>query len=69
MYVKQNTVKGVRTLPGRNMEADAAYQGCLLSWELHTVDHSLSGIQAQAILRTRGLRNLKIVHMCHAISR
>ena len=59
------------TLPGRNMEPDATYQGCLLSCELHTVDHLLSGVQAQAILRlrTRGLRNLGIVHVCHAISR
>ena len=51
------------------MEADAAYQGCLPA--SYTVDHSLSGVQARAILRlrTRGLRNLEIVHTCYAISR
>ena len=37
----------------------------------YTVDHSLSGVHAQTILRlrTRGLRNLEIVHMRYAISR
>ena len=53
------------------MEPDAAYQGCLLSCELHTVDHSLSGVQAQATLRLRTrvtqsrdcLRNLEIAQI------
>ena len=49
------------TLRNRNMplmEPDAAYQGCLPSCELYTVDHSPLGVQAQAILRlrTHGLR-------------
>ena len=37
----------------------------------YTVDLSLSGVQAHAILRlhTRVLRNLQIAHMCYAISR
>ena len=60
------------TLPDRSMppmEADAAYQGCLPA--SYTVDQSLSGVQAHAILRlrTRGLRNLEIAHTCYAISR
>ena len=37
----------------------------------YTVDHSLSGVQAHAILRlsTCGLRSLEIEHMCYTISR
>ena len=37
----------------------------------YTVHHSLSGIQAHAILRLRtcGLRNLEIAHMCYTFSR
>ena len=52
------------------IEADTAYQGCLPTCELHSRS-SLSGIQVHAILRlrTRGLCNLQIAHMCYVISR
>ena len=37
----------------------------------YTVDHLLSGVQVQAILRlhTHGLHNLQIAHMCYTILR
>ena len=47
------------TLPDRNMppmEADTAYQECLPSYELHIVNHSLSGKPAK--FKVRRLRML-----------
>jgi len=60
------------TLPDRNIEAGAGYQGCLPSCELHIHSRcSLSGGLAKWKLVdcTCKLRDLEIAHVCYAILR
>ena len=60
------------TLPDRNMEAGAGYQGCLPSCELHIHSRrSLSGVPAKwkFVDCASKLRDLEIAHVCYAISR
>ena len=53
------------------MEADAAYQGCLPSCELHSRSLAIGRTGACDLeIALRGLRNLEIAHiLCYAIPR
>ena len=78
-HLAQNVSKTLRcssthsiTLPDRNMEAGAGYQGCLPSCELHIHSrHSLAGRLAKwkFVDCACKLRNLKIAHVWYALSR
>ena len=67
-----SSTHSINTLPDRNMEAGAGYQGCLPSCELHIHNRrSLSGGLAKwkFVDCTCKLCNLEIAHVCYAISR
>ena len=52
-----------------NMEADAAYQGCLPSCELHIHSRSLTFRRTGKVECACKLRKLEIAHVSYAISR